>query len=184
MAPPRLTIEIIKGNGVGPHGNGPVAMYPVGRGLTSTFYDSKPIGMGTISMPNCGDRNNSMDSSFQTRHNIYVVEFQKYFIVKNLKVLLEKQVPEYPHTRQRMVLNGQVLEDHKELSEYGITAASSSHLKVQMYLVDDPPPKPGSSVLLAGKRRDSDGRRAFQPPVNPTGKTGHDFATTISHFMP
>jgi hypothetical protein len=50
--------------------------------------------MGTVSMPQYGDRNNSLDTSFTTRHNIYQVEFQKYFLVKNIKVLLEKQVRE------------------------------------------------------------------------------------------
>mmetsp|Transcript_2990 Transcript_2990/g.7446 ORF Transcript_2990/g.7446 Transcript_2990/m.7446 type:complete len:182 (+) Transcript_2990:118-663(+) len=181
MTPPRLTIEVVKGNGIGPHGNGPVARYPVGRGLTSTFYDSKPIGMGTISMPQYGDRNNALDSSFQCRHNVYIVEFQKYFIVKNLKVLLEKQVPQYPHQRQRLVLNGIVLEDDKELAEYGITAASAAQMKIKMYLVDEPK---SQRVLLDGKRRDSDGRRDKVQAVNPTGRVGHDFATTINHFMP
>ena len=51
--------------------------------------------MGTVSMPQYGDRNNSLDTSFTTRHNIYQVEFQKYFLVKNIKVLLEKQVEKH-----------------------------------------------------------------------------------------
>lgn len=82
------------------------------------------------------------------------------------------------------MLNGQVLEDDKELSEYGITAASSSHMKVQMFIMPDPKGGVAKVPLLAGKRREADGRRVFQEPVNPTGKTGHDFATSLGHFMP
>ena len=88
--PPTITIEVIKGNGIGPHGNGPVARYPIGRGQTDTYWNTKPIGSGTLSMPSAGDLNNSMDTAFACRFNHYHVEFQKYFLVKNLKVLLEK----------------------------------------------------------------------------------------------
>jgi hypothetical protein len=181
MSPPLLTIELIKGNGIGPHGNGVPPMYPIGRGHTDTFYSSKPIGSGTLSMPLHGDRNNSMDTTFTCRHNMYTVEFQKYFLVKNVKVLLERQVPEYPHAEQRLVLNGQVLEDHRELSEYGITAATCRDLKVKLYLVKDfssPPTK------LPGARRDSDGTRTWVPVCNPTGLTGEQFSQTIGRYMP
>ena len=51
MHPPRVKIEVIKGNGVGPHGNGSVARYPIGRGQTDTYYTTKPIGTGTMSLP-------------------------------------------------------------------------------------------------------------------------------------
>ncbi len=47
-------------------------------------------------------------------------------------------------------IHAQVLEDHKELSEYGITAAAASHLKIQMYLVDEPKSK---HVALESRRR-------------------------------
>ena len=141
MHPPRVKIEVIKGNGVGPHGNGSVARYPIGRGQTDTYYTTKPIGTGTMSLPARGDKNNALDTSFSCRFNHYHVEFQKYFLVKNLKVLLEKQVPEYPHTRQRLLLNGVVLEDDKELSEYGITAAAAHNITLKMFLVDDFAPK-------------------------------------------
>ena len=86
MHPPRVKIEVIKGNGVGPHGNGPIARYPIGRGQTDTYYNTKPIGTGTMSLPAHGDKNNALDTSFSCRFNHYHVEFQKYFLVKNLKV--------------------------------------------------------------------------------------------------
>jgi len=181
MSPPLLTIEVIKGNGIGPHGNGVPASYPIGRGHTDTFYNSKPIGSGTLSMPLCGDRNNSMDSSFRCRHNIYQVEFQKYYLVKNIKVLIEKQVPEYPHTQQRLLLNGQILEDDKELSEYGITTASARDMKLKLYLVRD---FTRSAVQIPGPRRDSDGTRTFVSTVNPMGMTGEQFSQTIGRYVP
>ena len=196
--PPTITIEVIKGNGIGPHGNGPVARYPIGRGQTDTYWNTKPIGSGTLSMPSAGDLNNSMDTAFACRFNHYHVEFQKYFLVKNLKVLLEKQVPEYPHMRQRMTLNGRVLEDHKELSEYGITAAAAHNLTIKMWLVDDMPAskdiacRPWLDKLrptyqprtVEGPRSNSSGKRVIQPVINPTGLTGHDFSTTIGNFIP
>eukprot|EP00961_Rhodomonas_salina_P077560 1040327-Rhodomonas_salina.1 len=181
MPPPTIAIEVVKGNGLGPHGNGTVASYPVGRGHTDTFYTSKPVGEGTVSIPECGDRNNALDSSFQCRHNVFHVEFQKYFIVKNLKVLMEKHVPDYPHYQQRLVLRGQVLEDFKELSEYGITAATASNLKLKLYLVEDAMRK---VPKVEGPRRDSDGKRMYVSSVNPTGMTGNDFATTVGTFIP
>jgi hypothetical protein len=194
--PPTVKIEVIKGNGIGPHGNGPVARYPIGRGQTDTYYNTKPIGEGTTSMPAFGDKNNSLDTSFACRFNHYHVEFQKYFLVKNLKVLLEKQVPEYPHMRQRLLLNGVVLEDDKELSEYGITAASAHNLTIKMFLVNDLPEskdiacRPRLASLrpvlqhVDGPRSDASGKRTYKPVMNPTGLTGHDFATTVGSFIP
>ena len=179
--PPTIKIEVIKGNGVGPHGNGSTARYPIGRGQTDTYYNTKPIGEGTKSLPAQGDRNNSLDTSFSCRFNYYHVEFQKYFLVKNLKVLLEKQVPEYPHTRQRLLLNGRVLEDDKELSEYGITAAAAHNMTLKMFLVDD---FAGRQHRVEGPRKDSSGKRTYQPVVNPTGLTGQDFSSTIGTFIP
>jgi hypothetical protein len=101
--------------------------------------------------------------------------------VKNLKVLLEKQVPEYPHTQQRLLFNGVVLEDDKELSEYGITAAAAHNITLKMFLVDDFAPK---AHMVDGPRKNSSGRRTTQPVINPTGLTGHDFATTVGTFIP
>jgi hypothetical protein len=92
VAMPKIQIEVTLGNGLGPHGNGSIPSYPIGRGHTDTMYTRKPIGTGTISMPELGDRNNALDSSFLVRKNSYHVDFQKYFTVKNLKVLLEKKV--------------------------------------------------------------------------------------------
>ncbi len=89
---PKLQIEVTLGNGLGPHGNGSIPSYPIGRGHTDTMYTRKPIGLGTVSMPDLGDRNNALDSSFLVRKISYHVDFQKYFTVKNLKVLLEKKV--------------------------------------------------------------------------------------------
>jgi hypothetical protein len=166
--PPTIKIEVIKGNGVGPHGNGTTARYPIGRGQTDTYWNTKPIGTGTMSLPAAGDRNNSLDMSFACRFNYYHVEFQKYFLVKNLKVLLEKQVPEYSHTRQRLLLNGQILEDDKELSEYGITAAAAHNMTLKMFLIDDFAPKPHR---IEAPRKNSSGSRTWQPVVNPTGNS-------------
>jgi len=179
--PPTIKIEVIKGNGIGPHGNGAMARYPIGRGQTDTYYSTKPIGTGTISLPQHGDKNNSLDSSFACRYNYYHVEFQKYFLVKNLKVLLEMQVPEYPHMRQRLMLNGVVLEDHKELSEYGITAAGSSTMTLKMFLIDDFAPK---AHRIEGPRQDSSGRRTWQAVMNPNALTGRDFSSTVGTFVP
>jgi hypothetical protein len=53
-----------------------------------------------------------------------------------------------------------------------------------MFIMPDPKGPVQKGPLLAGKRKDSDGRRVYQESVNPTGKTGHDFATTLGHFMP
>ncbi len=89
---PKIQIEVTLGNGLGPHGNGSIPSYPIGRGHTDTMYTRKPIGLGTVSMPDLGDRNNALDSSFLVRKISYHVDFQKYFTVKNLKVLLEKKV--------------------------------------------------------------------------------------------
>ena len=99
----------------------------------------------------------------------------------SLKVLLEKQVPEYPHTRQRLLLNGQVLEDDKELSEYGITAAAAHNLTIKMFLVDDLAPR---AHRVDGPRKNSNGMRTTIPVVNPTGLSGHDFASTVGTFIP
>ena len=88
---PKLQIEVTLGNGLGPHGNGTIPTYPIGNGHTDTMYTSKPVGFGTVSMPICGDRNNALDSSFSVRRKMYEVEFQKYFTVKNVKVLLERK---------------------------------------------------------------------------------------------
>jgi hypothetical protein len=87
MHPPRVKIEVIKGNGVGPHGNGSVARYPIGRGQTDTYYNTKPIGTGTMSLPARGDKNNALDTSFACRFNHYHVEFQKYFLVRQRCIL-------------------------------------------------------------------------------------------------
>ena len=89
---PKLSIEVTLGNGLGPHGNGSIPTYPIGNGHTDTMYTSKPVGTGTISMPERGDRNNALDTTFVVRKKTYTVEFQKYFTVKNVKVLLEKKV--------------------------------------------------------------------------------------------
>ena len=89
---PKLSIEVTLGNGLGPHGNGPIPTYPLGNGHTDTMYVSKPVGFGTISMPDRGDRNNALDSSFLVRKRTYEVDFQKYFTIKNVKVLLERKV--------------------------------------------------------------------------------------------
>lgn len=182
MTPPVIKIEVIKGNGLGPHGNGPMARYPIGRGQTDTFYNSKPIGKGTVSIAKLGDKNNVLDTTFQCKQLTYHVEFQKYFLVKNLKVLLEKQVPEYKHEFQRLVLKGKVLEDDRELSEYGINASSASSITLQMYLLPDLSAINASAI--EGPRRQSDGTRVWQPIVNATGLTGHDFSSTISSFVP
>jgi hypothetical protein len=89
---PKIQIDVTLGNGLGPHGNGAIPSYPIGHGHTDTMYSHKPIGSGTVSMPERGDRNNALDSSFLVRNSSYHVDFQKYFTIKNLKVLLEKKV--------------------------------------------------------------------------------------------
>ena len=66
-------------------------------------------------------------------------------------------MPRFPHQQQRLFLNGQLLEDWKELSDYGITAATSSKLKLALMIVEDP--SPANIPFLPCKRRDEDGAR-------------------------
>ena len=54
-----------------------------------------------------------------------------------------------------MILDGKILEDDKELSEYGITAAAAHNLTIKLFLVDDFSPKP---IKIEGPRKDSSGR--------------------------
>ena len=66
-------------------------------------------------------------------------------------------MPRFPHGEQRLFLNGQQLDDWKELSDYGITAATASKLKLSLMMVSDP--RPARLALLPCRRRDEDGAR-------------------------
>ena len=93
--PPTIKIEAIQSNGISPHDKGHTGQCGV-LSVNVCIYIRIYIHIHAYIYIMC----ELMCVPRVARYHHYHLEFQKYFLVKNLKVLLEKQVPEFPHMRQ------------------------------------------------------------------------------------